>query len=56
MRKLIIANIISLDGYVAGPGGDVMALPMATGSSTSTTWSGNGRLTPYCSAPPSTSG
>jgi dihydrofolate reductase len=28
MRKLVVANIISLDGYVAGPGGDVMALPM----------------------------
>jgi hypothetical protein len=24
----VVANIISLDGYVAGPGGDVMALPM----------------------------
>jgi dihydrofolate reductase len=28
MRKLIVANIMSLDGYVEGPGGDVMALPM----------------------------
>jgi dihydrofolate reductase len=28
MRKLIIVNIISLDGYVEGPGGDVLALPM----------------------------
>jgi dihydrofolate reductase len=28
MRKLIISNIVSLDGFVAGPGGDVMALPM----------------------------
>jgi dihydrofolate reductase len=28
MRKLVIANIISLDGYVAGAGGNVMALPM----------------------------
>lgn len=28
MRKLIVASIVSLDGYVAGPGGDVMALPM----------------------------
>ena len=28
MRKLIVANIMSLDGYVAGPGGNVMALPM----------------------------
>jgi dihydrofolate reductase len=28
MRRLIVANIMSLDGYVAGPGGNVMALPM----------------------------
>ena len=28
MRKLIITNIISLDGFTAGPGDDVMALPM----------------------------
>ena len=28
MRKLIVSNIMSLDGYVAGPGGNVMALPM----------------------------
>jgi dihydrofolate reductase len=28
MRKLIVANIISLDGYIAGPGGDPMVLPM----------------------------
>lgn len=28
MRKLIVSNIVSLDGYCAGPGGDVMALPM----------------------------
>ncbi|MFI6285233.1 dihydrofolate reductase family protein [Streptomyces sp. NPDC051018] len=28
MRKLIVTNIISLDGYYEGPGGDVMALPM----------------------------
>ncbi len=27
MRKLIVANFISLDGFVAGPGNDVMALP-----------------------------
>jgi dihydrofolate reductase len=27
MRKLIVANIVSLDGYYEGPGGDVMALP-----------------------------
>src|SRR5689334_9417886 len=30
MRKLIVANIISLDGYVEGPGGNVMVLPMDT--------------------------
>jgi dihydrofolate reductase len=28
MRKLIVANILSLDGQVEGPGGNVMALPM----------------------------
>ena len=28
MRKIIISNIVSLDGFVAGPGGNVMALPM----------------------------
>lgn len=28
MRKLIVSNIMSLDGYVAGPGGNAMALPM----------------------------
>src|ERR671915_603815 len=28
MRKLIVTNIMSLDGYIEGPGRDVMALPM----------------------------
>lgn len=28
MRRIIISNIVSLDGFVAGPGNDVMALPM----------------------------
>jgi hypothetical protein len=28
MRKLIVANIMSLDGYFEGPGGNVMVLPM----------------------------
>jgi dihydrofolate reductase len=28
MRKVIVANIMSLDGYYEGPGGNVMALPM----------------------------
>ena len=28
MRKLIVCNILSLDGYFEGPGGNVMALPM----------------------------
>jgi dihydrofolate reductase len=27
MRKLIICNLVSLDGYYEGPGNDVMALP-----------------------------
>ena len=28
MRKLIVANIMSLDGYFDGPGGDVMVMPV----------------------------
>jgi dihydrofolate reductase len=28
MRKLIVTNIVSLDGYYDGPGGNVMVLPM----------------------------
>jgi len=28
MRTLIVTTIVSLDGYSAGPGGDVMAMPM----------------------------
>lgn len=28
MRKVVVSSIVSLDGYTAGPGGDVMALPM----------------------------
>jgi dihydrofolate reductase len=28
MRRLIVSNIMSLDGYFEGPGGNVMALPM----------------------------
>ena len=28
MRKLIVCNIISLDGYYDGPGGNVMVMPM----------------------------
>jgi dihydrofolate reductase len=27
MRNLIVSNFVSLDGYSAGPGGDVLALP-----------------------------
>ncbi|MER7441712.1 dihydrofolate reductase family protein [Micromonospora avicenniae] len=27
MRKLVVSNFMSLDGYFAGPGDDVMALP-----------------------------
>ena len=30
MRKLIVSNLVSLDGYASGPGGDVMALPFDT--------------------------
>ena len=28
MRKLVVSNIMSLDGYIEGPGKDVMALPI----------------------------
>ena len=28
MRKLVVSILTSLDGYVAGPGGDVMAMPL----------------------------
>jgi dihydrofolate reductase len=28
MRKLIVCNIMSLDGYYTGPGNNVMVLPM----------------------------
>jgi dihydrofolate reductase len=28
MRKLVVTILTSLDGYAAGPGGDVMALPL----------------------------
>lgn len=28
MRKLIVSNIVSLDGYFTGPGGNVMVMPM----------------------------
>ena len=28
MRKLVVTILISLDGYVAGPGGDFMAMPL----------------------------
>jgi dihydrofolate reductase len=30
MRRLIVSNLISLDGFASGPGGDVMALPFDT--------------------------
>lgn len=33
MRKLIVCNIISLDGFFSGPGGDVMAMPFDEGFS-----------------------
>lgn len=31
MRKLVVCNMVSLDGYYEGPGGDVMALPFDEG-------------------------
>jgi dihydrofolate reductase len=33
MRKLIVSNIVSLDGYYEGPGKDVLALPFDEGFS-----------------------
>ena len=33
MRKVVVANIVSLDGCFTGPGGDVMAMPFAPGFS-----------------------
>ena len=33
MRKLIVCNIISLDGFYSGPGGNVMAMPFDHGFS-----------------------
>ena len=33
MRKLIVCNIISLDGFFSGPGGNVMAMPFDNGFS-----------------------
>ncbi len=31
MRKLIVCNIVSLDGFYSGPGGDVMVMPFDQG-------------------------
>src|SRR5690606_36126448 len=33
MRKLIVCNIVSIDGFFSGPGGDVMAMPFDNGFS-----------------------
>ena len=33
MRKLIVCNIISLDGFYSGPGGDIMVMPFDAGFS-----------------------
>lgn len=33
MRKLIVCNIISLDGFYSGPGGNIMAMPFDAGFS-----------------------
>ena len=45
MRKVIVSNFTSLDGYVSGVGNDVMAFP-STRVSTSTTWNGPAAPTP----------
>ena len=55
MRKLIVTNIISLDGYYLAPGGAVMALPLHQGS-TATTPSGCAPPTPSCLAASRTRG
>ena len=34
MGKVIVSNLMTIDGYVAGPGGDVMALPFDDSFST----------------------
>jgi hypothetical protein len=33
VRRLIVCNIVSLDGFFSGPGGDVMAMPFDGGFS-----------------------
>ena len=33
MRKLIVCNLVSLDGYFSGPGGNVMVMPFDNGFS-----------------------
>jgi len=33
LRKLIVCNIVSLDGFYSGPGGDIMAMPFDHGFS-----------------------
>src|SRR4030095_5720408 len=33
LRKLIVCNIVSLDGFFSGPGGNVMAMPFDNGFS-----------------------
>ncbi len=33
MRKLIVCNVVSLDGFYSGPGGDIMAMPFDAGFS-----------------------
>jgi len=33
VRKLVVCNIISLDGFYSGPGGDVIAMPFDAGFS-----------------------
>ena len=31
MRKVVVANLVSVDGYVAGPGGDLSVMPIDQG-------------------------
>lgn len=55
MRKLIVSNLISLDGYASGLGGDVIALPFDTTFSDHNPSSWRLR-TPWCPVPRPTAG
>jgi hypothetical protein len=54
VRKLIVTNIVSLDGYYEAPGGNVMVLPIDH-SFDAYNADGYGRPTPCCSGATPTS-